>query len=212
MGELTNAVRLELLAIGVTPTLLIGALAWWFRARLQQSLAKTLNAHTERVKLDAQREIESYKVTLIASIERQKAQAELLKAIAIKHATREYDALIELHSRLGDVPSAICAAASTDVPETTTHSERREKYQEMLVQWKRLKAAADGANIFLAADTSICLLLMCQSLHQIVHVHLGAGGKVSSEGLFTKQVPTLAELKELIRFRVLELVQLSHAD
>ncbi|MBT9499878.1 MAG: hypothetical protein IV092_01440 [Burkholderiaceae bacterium] len=77
MGELTNAVRLELLAIGISPILLVSALAWFFRAHLQQSLAKRLNAHTEQVKLDAQREIEAYKVSLIASVERQKAQSEL---------------------------------------------------------------------------------------------------------------------------------------
>lgn len=77
MSGLTDAARLELLAIGISPMLLVGALAWLFRSYLEQALAKRLNSHTEQVKLDAQREIEAYKVTLIASVERQKAEADL---------------------------------------------------------------------------------------------------------------------------------------
>jgi hypothetical protein len=52
------------------------------------------------LKASFQRELESYKVVLIASAERHKARAELEKAIAIKHTLMEYDALFVLHGSL----------------------------------------------------------------------------------------------------------------
>jgi hypothetical protein len=212
MGELTNALRLELLAIGVTPTALIAALAWWFRARLKQSLAKALNSHTEQVKLEAQREIEAYKVTLIASVERQKAQAELLKAIAIKHATREYEALIELHARLGDVPGSILSSAATYPAAELSDAQRLNCYEEEVQKWDRLKAAADGAHLFIDANSSLVLLDMCAVLRRILHEHLRLGGTVMPAGAFDGHRQTVVMLRELIRNRVSELIKISTPD
>ena len=147
MGEISAALRVELLAIGVTPALLIAALAWWFRERLKQSLAKALNTHTEQVKLSAQRDIEAYKVSLIASIERQKAQSELKKAIAIKHATHEYEALVALHARLGEVPSSVISTAAIVSAAKLGEPERLEYYRRIDSQLNSFGDAIDLAHL-----------------------------------------------------------------
>lgn len=213
MGELTNAVRLELLAIGISPMLLVGALAWLFRAHLQESLARRLNAHTERVKLDAQREIEAYKVTLIASVERQKAQSELKKAIAIKHATLEYEALVLLHARLADVPTEVLSAVRYVSPGGSTEEQRVEACARLLKKLELLQEAADGAHLFISAQQSLALIDLKEALLRLMSVHLAGGADTLPSDDQCKAVnDASAKLRNTLRDRVADLIRLTEGE
>ena len=213
MGELTNAVRLELLAIGMTPTVLIAVLAWWFRVRLKQSLAKALNAHTEEVKLAAQRQIEAYKVSLIASVERQKAQSELKKAIAIKHATQEYEALVELHVKLGAVPGSVLSSASFFPTSGLDQAKRLEAYNILDAELNLLASAADSVHLFISPEQSIELLNLRKILQETAFqcVFLGSSAAPTDEH---RQAVTgaAAFFRNVIRDKVSELVRLAESE
>jgi hypothetical protein len=113
VNEITTAVRLELLAIGLVPTALVGLLGFMFREKWKQLLAKALAAQTEQIKLQAQRDIENYKVSLIAEVERTKALADRSKTLAIKHAPLEYEAITCLHGAIGEATAVTLARATS---------------------------------------------------------------------------------------------------
>lgn len=213
MGELTNAVRLELLAIGISPILLVSALAWFFRAHLQQSLAKRLNAHTEQVKLDAQREIEAYKVSLIASVERQKAQSELKKAIAIKHATLEYEAIVLLHARLAEVPTEVLSVAQYVPPGGRTEDQRVQACSKLVKKLELLTEAAEGAHLFITPQQSLAVIDMKEDLLALVRDHLNDETDAVPSDEERKAVnATSAKLRNSLRDRVANLIQLAEAE
>ena len=208
--RLSGSLQAVMVAIGVAPSALLAVLAFIFKERLKHALAKSLNEHTEQLKLDAQREMEAYKVTLIANIERQKAQSELRKAIAIKHATLEYEALITLHAQLGDVPAAIVAAASVVPSAGLNQQERSQTYETLEARRKSLEQAIAGAHLFVSPETSIQMLDVHGIVLDLLHRHVF---------LQTTQVPAapvrqqlneaVNALRNIVRDRVAQLILLA---
>lgn len=175
MNDLLAALWPTLLAIGVTPILLVGALAYLFRERLKQSMARALASHTEAIRLDAQREIEAYKVSLIADVERAKAVADVAKNIAIKHALREYEALTELVLQLNSAPTSIASMAQVVPTWGQSDKDRLDQYREAVEIWKALEAAKIGAFSFLTNAQRMELLQLLQWTRTIAFEHIRPG-------------------------------------
>ncbi len=216
MGEFldqSKALQATMLAIGLAPSALLGVLGFMFRERLKHALARALNAHTEELKLQAQREIEAYKVSLIASIERQKAHAELKKAIAIKHATLEYEALVTLHARISDVASSVLSSVQLVPSRKPSTEERISEYEKLDKKLDELGEAIDAAHLFVAPDRSIALLRYRGGLMELArnHVLIEAAEAVSKEAIKSFHEDA-APLRNFLRDRVADLVKLTESD
>jgi len=202
MDELSSKLQVLLLAVGVGPSLLIAALAWWFRERLKHSLAQTLNAQTEQVKSAAQREMEAYKVTLIASIERQKAHAELKKALAVKHATLEYEALAALHGAVGQATALSLARATSPLPSSWTDQGRLTAYSESEPVIEAFSLAQEKARLFLRPQQSSACSQLSSTLSQLrVNLILKGSGPANLlewQHVMTACTKIQAELRERV--------------
>src|SRR6218665_2410192 len=155
--KLSGSLKAVMFAIGLAPSALLGVIGFVFRERLKHRLAKSLNAHTEQLKVDAQREIEAYKVTLIASIERQRAHAELKKLLAVKHATLEYEAIAELHKAVGVATALVLARATSRLPSAWTDGGRIVAYRDVQPARDAFALASEQARLFLSdAMSSVC--------------------------------------------------------
>ena len=84
---------LEILASGAVSAVLVGALAWLFKTQI----GHWLNKDIELIKARHQRELEGYKVSLIAETERTKARQEINKAMAVLLVEKKFAALHRLH-------------------------------------------------------------------------------------------------------------------
>ncbi|MEP6503265.1 MAG: hypothetical protein ABJD97_08050 [Betaproteobacteria bacterium] len=118
------------------PMIGIVALAWWLtQKRVEHRWARNL----ERTKTDLsteleqakasmqrdhaalvaqhQRELESYKVSLIAEAERMRATQDVAKALALKVAEKRFEALANLHDSLAGLAAGACTVAHKEFDE-----------------------------------------------------------------------------------------------
>jgi hypothetical protein len=84
---------LSIMGSSAVAAALVGIAAFLGRAQLSHWLAKDL----ETIKAQHQRDLEAYKVSLIAETERAKATQDIKKASALMVAEKEFAALNELH-------------------------------------------------------------------------------------------------------------------
>ncbi len=211
--RLSGPLQATMLAIGLAPSALLAVLGFIFRERLKHALAKSLNAQTEQLKLEAQREIEAYKVTLIASVERQKAQAELIKAIAIKHATLEYEALVLLHARLAEVPTEVLSVTQRAPPGGRTEEQRIQDCSALLKKLQLLFEAAEGAHLFTTPQQNLAALDLRDELLRLVNNHLNKGlTHVPSDEERKAINSASAKLRNSLRDRVTSLIQFAEGQ
>ncbi|MGN6152590.1 MAG: hypothetical protein ACTHOH_11390 [Lysobacteraceae bacterium] len=106
-----------------------GLLLFFFREKVKQILARSLSSDLEALRRgiakelaehgsQLQRELEAYKVSLIAESERVKAAQEVKKSLALKIAERKFISvakLMDAHAGLGvDVVSYVCGPVSSN--------------------------------------------------------------------------------------------------
>src|SRR4051812_12734048 len=84
---------IEILSNAAVTTMLIGAAAWLGRTQITQWLTRDLEA----LKHKHAREIEAYKVQLVAEVERTKAAHEVRKIGALKVLEMKFASLHKLH-------------------------------------------------------------------------------------------------------------------
>lgn len=75
----------------------------------RSQLAHWLSRDLEKIKAQHARELEAYKVGLIAEAERAKASQEVKKSMAIRIAEKRFEALDKLHRSLAVQPSLVAA-------------------------------------------------------------------------------------------------------
>lgn len=208
----SRALQAAMLAIGLVPSALLALLGFIFRERLKHTLAKALNAHTEEVKVKAQQDIEAYKVTLIASIERQKAQAELKKALAVKHATLEYEALAALHGAVGEATAMLLARASSALDNSWTSDGRLAAYKEANQTYEVYSVALEKARLFLNDEKSSACSQLSSRLCQL-RVDLILNGKGPVSTLEYQSVMTACtQIQSYVKARVEVLTSISLED
>jgi hypothetical protein len=125
-------------SVGITAAL-VAAAAWLGRSQITQWLTRDL----ERLKHQHQRELEAYKVSMLADIERTKARQEVQKSGALKIIEKKYEALHELHMAVAGIAGHVIAAAQMVHPSRTDGAIERVE---------RLARASEVASMFLAPN------------------------------------------------------------
>lgn len=122
---------------------LLGLAMWLFKAQI----AQWLNRDLERLKAQYARELEAYKVTLIAETERTKAKQELQKAGALRIIEKKYQALHGLQRATDRIGATAWAAVHLPPGETRTRL-----VGELGSKIDSFSAAASEIGPFLAPD------------------------------------------------------------
>lgn len=142
---------LSILGSGTFAAALIGITGYLGRAQLSHWLAKDL----ETIKAQHQRELEAYKVSLIAQTERAKAAQEIKKSSALMVAEKEFAALNELHlASQGNAKFILGHWKDTDKIPTPMD------FAAMNARCQRLEQACDACHIFLPANSDRGKLLV----------------------------------------------------
>lgn len=123
-------------------TVLLGTAAFLFRAQLSHWFTKDL----EELKASHQRELEAYKVTLIADAERSKARQEVKTAKALWVAKRQFASLDRLHT--ATMGYAVKAAVLLRMPLNHNQS----AYADVTTAVEEMIDALREAAIFLKPD------------------------------------------------------------
>lgn len=115
-------------------------------------LTHWLNKDLESVKASHQRELESYRASLIAEVERVKARQDVQKTMAIRMAERKFEAIDRLHRLLE--PRAREIVAALMLFQGTGQAERNEQLRKFRVVLQEAAEAASIASAFLTQDES----------------------------------------------------------
>lgn len=141
----------SVLASSAGAAFLVGVVGYLGRAQIAHWLAKDLEA----IKARHQRELEAYKVSLIAETERAKAAQEIKKASALMVAEKEFAALNELHlASQGNAKFVV--GHWHNVKRTPTPND----FLAMRSRYERLEQAADACHIFLTEQSDRGKLLV----------------------------------------------------
>ncbi|MEJ1167866.1 hypothetical protein [Variovorax sp. CCNWLW235] len=124
-------------------TALLAAAAWLFKGQISHWLNKDLEA----AKAQHQRDLEAYKVSLIAATERSKAEQELKKTGALRVIDMKFSAYTALYkATLGLYADVMSEAESASSEKTLDECTR------LRARAETLKEAVFGASVFLDAD------------------------------------------------------------
>lgn len=133
---------------GLGSATFIGLLILIFQERIRRFFEKGMLEDLERVKNANQRELEAYKVSLIADAERYKATQDVKKSAALRVVEKRFNALDILHrSTLGNV-SRFFSTLTVRVDEEAFAKERKNLYTRI----DELRDAMHGADIFLKRE------------------------------------------------------------
>jgi hypothetical protein len=148
MGDVSEFVW-GVIASTAGTTALLGGAAFLFRTQISHWLSKDL----EEQKAQHQRDLESYKVSLIADTERSKAIQALKTAGAMKIIEKKFDAIDRVHRSLNDYVADPLALAT----EGTGDGELRiEELKKINAAQAEFRAALKNAEIFLdEADLAV---------------------------------------------------------
>lgn len=145
---------LSILGSGTVAAALVGVAGYLGRAQLSHWLAKDLEA----IKAEHQRELEIYKVSLIAAAERTKAAQEIKKASALMAVEKEFAALNELHlASQGNARAIVTQWRDTNRFPTPMD------FADMRGRCQRLEKACDAFHIFLESTTERAKLQVYRS-------------------------------------------------
>jgi hypothetical protein len=216
MTELALAVVKELWSAfygAVGPVAMIGLLGWMFREKWKQMLSRSLGLDLEREKARALRELEGYKVSLIAEAERHKAKVELRKVIAVKHTTQEYDALVALYDLLMTATSTICTRATLAPAQNLESEALAKQFQVALNAHEKFDQAVGRANLFLGLEVGLSCFAHSGELFQVSCDHLMKSGAAPiAEETKGKLLERGAKLRSLVKRRIDELVRIVEKD
>lgn len=142
MGDLSEFVW-GVVASTVGTSAVLGGAAFLFRTQISHWLNKDL----ERTKAGFQRELEAYKVSLIAESERAKARQEVKKAAALMVAEKRFAAINRLHQAVEGFAAKMMHAIEIDAGP----NQNRYGVIASEAQTELMAAAADG-DIFLRVN------------------------------------------------------------
>ncbi len=126
----------SILASSAGATALIALAAYLGRTHLSHWLSKDLEAQ----KAAYQRELEAYKVSLIAEAERAKASQDVQKAMAIRIADKKFSAIEDLHKRLASKSTSALSSILVNL-----ESEHKRRLAVMAREVMKLSEASDAA-------------------------------------------------------------------
>ncbi|NMZ60325.1 hypothetical protein [Pseudomonas nitroreducens] len=152
-----------------TPFFLVlcGLLAYYYREKIKSILAKSLASEVEHLKAgfamelakqqaSMQRELEAYKVSLIAEAERAKATQDVRKSIALKFSERRFQAVVAIL----DIHMGIDTDITTHLEHDLQGDEKafKKERKALLKRLKEYGRAYDSSVIFLSENLRLHIL------------------------------------------------------
>lgn len=172
----------DTLAKGAVVTALLALGGWLSKQQISAWLTKDLerlkSAHIQQLeakKAEYQRDLESYRVSLIAAAERSKAEAEIKKAAALFIVEKKFRAFDRLHAATLGMASDFIAAAQMEQDEKTHLA------KGLLERNEELRSAAHTAEIFLTHEQKLCLARYRSLLVDFQVDHCSAGSETLPE-------------------------------
>lgn len=173
-----------------TPIVLtvIPLLGYYYREKIKSVLAKALAVDVESLRHEFakeladltaahQRALESYKVSLIAETERDRALQDVRKAIALRAAERRFGAVADvldahcgLDTEIGSFVEVM--PQSTDPNAMQNFSQRR---QQLLARLSKYAEAYRAAQLFLPLDVRRKILAVSVAAHGVLALRKDAG-------------------------------------
>ena len=177
----------------VTPLFLAIAaiLGYFFREKIKQVLSRSLLADIEKIKhqlekeladhsSQLQREVEAYKVTLIAESEKIKAAQDVKKSLALRMAERKFNclfALLDAHMGFGTMVAALVTTTFQGNPEIIerVYSNNHESAMKRLQSYD---LASSSAHAFLTDDQIGKTISLKSTVVNLLSVRPGHGSPV----------------------------------
>ena len=214
-------VALDILARATTLlVLLAGFVGFLCREKVKQVLKRTLLGDIETIKHDfakelaehsaqLQREMEAYKVSLIAESERAKAAQEVKKSLALRMADRRFSALAALLDALGgyDVHAVSTVSIMLEGPADVTEKRFGEERAKAFAQDDQVRDASRAAVAFMTPDAYAKLLSIRGNAVRLL-VARAAHAQPAIQSDDPRSVALLAEtsaLEDLLREALLKL-------
>jgi len=212
-----------------SPVLGVVAVAWWlFQKRFERRWAadlegvKTaLQTELERAKAamqrdhatllaQHQRELEAYKVSLIAEAERSRATQDIAKAIALKVGERRFAAIADFHDAMAGYDIEVCAFARTAFPSREDFHGGLSKIVDRETEF--LKAAIKAAP-FVSVEVSDAANSLLQCAHDLYELRLSFDRPLveDTHGAMTSCEAAGAKLDLLIRAVLSSYERMMHA-
>lgn len=182
-------------AARLTPVLLAlgGLLGYYYRERIKAVIAKSLAIDIESLRHQfakelaehsskLERDLESYKVALLAEAERVKAAQDVRKTIAVKAAERRFSALVALmdaHFGLDtDVGSIVTWDRSEEPEMKKLFLKRKSELQSRVAEYAR---ANDNAQVFLSRDMRVKVIGVRRAFLDVLALRDGIDGEPVSK-------------------------------
>lgn len=125
----------------------------------KSQLAHWLNKDIERIKNQHQRELEAYKVSLIASVERTKASQDVQKSMAMLLAEKKFHALHRLNQAVSfQVPKLLTLLKTID------HDNRGQRVTEWMQEFYEMTMAKQAASWFMSPEDGVFISAFSMSL------------------------------------------------
>lgn len=136
-------------------TVLLSLGVFVFNESIRQWLTRSVSADLERLKSDLAREVEAYKVTLIAETERAKANQQIKTALALRIGEKRFEAIADLNAMVIGLAPPVGAIGTTvyDPPFTDIHEKVfRDQWAEAAKLVNDFGKAIDLAQPFISTD------------------------------------------------------------
>ena len=199
LGEFLGTV----VASGLVSATLLSIAAFLGRSQLSHWLNKDLEA----LKAEHQRDLESYKVSLIAEAERAKATQEIKKATALKIVEVRFSALDRYHKAYIAIRHALPAFVL--LPPAQKSAQR---CIEMHTLTDSLGDAENSLDIFLSlADQQLIFdFRMCLVNHYLPHVGVGAATMPADQAAIANQTRSnlSVQVENLVKQKVEQMQQI----
>lgn len=163
---------LSILGSGAVSAALLGCAGYLFRAQLSHLLNKDL----ELLKAKHQRDLEAYKVGLIAETERAKANQALKTAAAMKIVEKKYSAIDALHSSTIGLSKLVYSISRSDFKHRT-----KETIDDMRKRIDAFDAARDRIGPFVGVEGRATLFAFKTALYPIMKECFRMEGALLSE-------------------------------
>lgn len=148
--------------------ILTGLLGFMFREKWKQLLQRSMAEHLHQMEHDFHKDLEAYKVSLIAEAERAKATSELRKSIALKYSEIEFERLVSLERVTASIASNVGANAMMD--RDMRSPDQRLACYELI---SKLVARGEECEMFLPMEGQQHLLDFRQALLSVIDDHVG---------------------------------------
>ena len=169
-----------------TPVVLVlgGFLAYYYREKIKSILAKSVAKDVEVLKADLnkqiaehtsklQRELEAYKVSLIAEAERIKANQDVRKSLALKVAEQRFLAISRLYEAHLGIDTSIGALVGTrqsqDPTDLARYLERKRDLNNRLIKYTE---ASDGAVLFASQELRTKVMAVRSSANTVMDLRI----------------------------------------